>query len=71
MKNVLGKRILPIEYIRQFYEKPELITSEKFSISINEQFKKTQERQLSLNEQKHLEREEQERERKLKLVQQE
>ena len=71
MKNVLGERILPIEYIRQFYQKPELITWEKFSISINEQFKKTQERQLLLNEQKHLEREEKERERKLKLAQQE
>ena len=71
MKNVLGKRILPIEYIRQFYKKPELITGEKFSISINEQFKKTQERQLLLNEQKHLEREERECERKLKLTQQE
>ena len=53
MKNVLGERILPIEYIQQFYEKPELITWEKFSISINEQFKKTQERQLLLNEQEH------------------
>ena len=58
MKNALGKRILPIEYIRQFYQKPELITWERFSISINEQFKKTQERQLLLNEQKRLEREE-------------
>ena len=71
MKNVLGERILLIEYIRQFYEKPELITWEKFAISINEQFKKTQERQLVLNEQKRLEREEKERERKLKLAQQE
>ena len=71
MKNVLSERILLIEYIRQFYQKPELITWEKFSISINEQFKKTQERQLLLNEQKHLEREEKECERKLKLAQQE
>ena len=71
MKNVLGERFLPIEYIRQFYQKPELITWERFSISINQQFKKTQERQLLLNEQKHLEREEKECERKLKLEQQE
>ena len=71
MKNVLSERILPIEYMRQFYEKPELMTWENFSISINEQFKKTQERQLVLNEQKHLEREEKECERKLKLAQQE
>ena len=71
MKNVLGERILPIEYIWQFYQKPELITWEKFSISINEQFEKTQERQLLLNEQKCLEKEEKERERKLKLAQQE
>ena len=71
MKNVLSERILLIEYIWQFYQKPELITWERFSISINEQFKKTQERQLLLNEQKHLEREEKECERKLKLAQQE
>ena len=71
MKNVLDKRFLPIEYIPQFYQKPELITWERFSISINQQFKKTQERQLLLNEKKRLEREEKERERKLKLEQQE
>ena len=71
MKNVLGERFLPIEYIRQFYQKPEHITWERFSISINQQFKKSQERQLLLNEQKRLEREEKERERKLKLEQQE
>ena len=66
--------------VRGFYQlntygnstkKPELITWERFSISINQQFKKTQERQLLLNEQKRLEREEKERERKLKLAQQE
>ena len=71
MKNVLSERILPMEYIQQFYQKPEHITWEQFSISINEQFKKTQQKQQELNEQKHLEREERERERKLKLVQQE
>ena len=71
MQNVLGERILLIEYIWQFYQKPELITWEKFSISINEQFKKTQKRQLLLNEQKRLEREEKELERKLQLAKQE
>ena len=34
MKNVIGERFLPIEYIWQFYQKPELITWERFSISI-------------------------------------
>ena len=60
-----------MEYIRQFYQKPEHITWEQFSISINEQFKKTQQKQQELNEQKHLEREERECERKLKIAQQE
>ena len=60
-----------MEYIRQFYQKPEHITWEQFSISINEQFKKTQQKQQELNEQKCLEREERECQRKLKLAQQE
>ena len=70
-KDVLGERILPMEYIWQFYQKPEHLTWENFSISINEQFKKTQQKQQELNEQKCLEREEREHERKLKLAQQE
>ena len=60
-----------MEYIRQFYQKPEHLTWENFTISINQQFKKSQLQQQELKEKKHLEREERECERKLKLVQQE
>ena len=60
-----------MEYMRQYYDKPQHLTWENFYISINDQFKKTQQKQQELNEKKCLEREEREHERKLKLAQQE
>ena len=49
--------MLPIEYIKAFYQKPEHLSLEEFHSIMNEEFQKTQNDQLEWKRQKQLQKE--------------
>ena len=49
--------MLPIEYVKAFYKKPEHLSLEEFHSIMNEEFQKTQQNQLEWRKQKQLQKE--------------
>ena len=53
----LGERVLPIEYVKAFYQKPQNLSWEEFHFIVNKEFQKTQNDQLERKKQKQLQKE--------------
>ena len=49
--------MLPIEYVKAFYQKPEHLSWEEFHYIMNKEFQKTQNDQLEQKKQKQLQKE--------------